>query len=91
MANIELAKKCKYPIHLGVTESGPEQAGIVKSCIALIPLLNMGIGNTIRISVNGDHKEEIKIDVGAMALMKQLLDESNDITDHEAERLEGNE
>lgn len=61
MANIELTKKCKYPIHLGVTESGPEQAGIVKSCIALIPLLNMGIGNTIRISVNGDHKEEIKI------------------------------
>lgn len=35
-------------------------------------------------------KEEIKIDVGAMELMKQLLDESNDITDHEAERLEEN-
>lgn len=36
-------------------------------------------------------KEEIKIDVGAMELMKQLLDENNDIIDHEAERLEGNE
>lgn len=60
-ANIELTKHCKYPIHLGVTESGPDHAGIVKSCIALIPLLNKGIGNTIRISVNGDRKNEIKI------------------------------
>ncbi len=61
LANIELAKKCKYPIHLGVTEVGPDKAAIVKSCIALIPLLNKGIGNTIRISINGDRKDEIKI------------------------------
>lgn len=60
-ANVELSKHCKYPIHLGVTESGPDHAGIVKSCIALIPLLNLGIGNTIRISVNGNRKDEIKI------------------------------
>ncbi|XQP55940.1 MAG: flavodoxin-dependent (E)-4-hydroxy-3-methylbut-2-enyl-diphosphate synthase [Mycoplasmoidaceae bacterium] len=61
LANIELAKKCKYPIHLGITESGPEKLGIVKSCIGIIPLLNKGIGNTIRISLNGNRKEEIKI------------------------------
>lgn len=61
LANVELAKKCKYPIHIGVTESGPDHAGIVKSCIALIPLLHKGIGNTIRISVNGNRKDEIKI------------------------------
>lgn len=61
LANVELSKKCKYPIHIGVTESGPDHAGIVKSCIALIPLLEKGIGNTIRISVNGDRKTEIKI------------------------------
>lgn len=60
-ANVELAKHCKYPIHLGITESGPEYAGIIKSCIGLIPLLNKGIGNTIRISVNSDRKNEIKI------------------------------
>ena len=60
-ANLALAKKCKYPIHIGVTESGPDKAGIVKSCIALVPLLDKGIGNTIRISLNGERKDEIKI------------------------------
>lgn len=60
-ANYELAKKCRWPIHLGVTEAGPDKAAIVKSCIGLIPLLEKGIGNTIRISINGDRKDEIKI------------------------------
>lgn len=60
-ANIALAKKCKWPIHLGVTEAGPTKSAIVKSAIALVPLLNKGIGSTIRISINGNHKEEIKI------------------------------
>lgn len=60
-ANLALAKKCKYPIHLGVTESGPDKTGIVKSCIALVPLLEKGIGSTIRISFNGNRKDEIKI------------------------------
>lgn len=60
-ANLALAKKCKYPIHLGVTEAGPDKSGIVKSCIALVPLLEKGIGNTIRISFNGNRKDEIKI------------------------------
>ena len=58
---MKLAQKCKYPIHLGVTEAGPTEAGIVKSCIALVPLLDKGIGSTIRISLNGDRKQEIKV------------------------------
>lgn len=68
-ANLELAKKCKYPIHLGVTEAGPKDAAIVKSCIGLLPLLMAGIGSTIRISINGESKDEIKI---AKLLLKNL-------------------
>jgi len=58
-ANEELAKWCKYPIHLGVTEAGPVKDALIKSCVGLIPLLNKGIGNTIRISINGSCKDEI--------------------------------
>ncbi len=61
LANIKLAKKCKWPIHIGVTEAGPEKQAIVKSCIALVPLLVKGIGNTIRVSINGNRKQEIKV------------------------------
>lgn len=68
-ANLELAKKCKYPIHLGVTEAGSKDSAIVKSCIGLVPLLMAGIGSTIRISINGDSKEEVKI---AKLLLKHL-------------------
>ena len=68
-ANLQLAKKCKYPIHLGVTEAGPKDASIVKSCIALVPLLVEGIGSTIRISINGDSEDEIKV---AKLLLKNL-------------------
>lgn len=60
-ANMLLAEFCKYPIHLGVTEAGPLDVAIIKSCIGLIPLLNNGIGNTIRVSINGDRKQEIKV------------------------------
>lgn len=68
-ANLELAKKCRYPIHLGVTEGGPFDAAVVKSCIGLVPLLVEGIGSTIRISMNGEVKNEIKI---AKLLLKNL-------------------
>lgn len=68
-ANLLLAKKCKYPIHLGVTEGGPIDSAIVKSCIGLVPLLIKGIGSTIRISMNGESKNEIKI---AKLMLKNL-------------------
>jgi len=58
-ANVELAKWCKYPIHIGVTEAGPTKDALIKSCAGLIPLINKGIGNTIRISINGPKKDEI--------------------------------
>lgn len=55
-----------YPLHLGVTEAGTFLGSAIKSSMALGTLLNEGIGDTIRISVNGDPVNEITI-------VKQLL------------------
>lgn len=50
-----------YPLHLGVTEAGTAMTSAIKSSVALGTLLLEGIGNTIRISVNGEAEEEIPI------------------------------
>ncbi len=47
----ELAQRCDYPLHLGLTEAGLGSKGIVSSSAALAVLLQQGIGNTIRISL----------------------------------------
>lgn len=47
----ELAKRCDYPLHLGLTEAGMGSKGIVASTAALAVLLQQGIGDTIRISL----------------------------------------
>ena len=60
------SKTFPYPLHLGVTEAGTFIGSAIKSSMALGTLLNEGIGNTIRISVNGDPVNEITI-------VKQLL------------------
>ena len=60
------AKTFPYPLHLGVTEAGTLLTSAIKSSMALGPLLNEGIGDTIRISVNGDPCSELPI-------VKQLL------------------
>ncbi len=57
----ELAsEELPYPLHLGLTEAGPKDIGLVRSVAALSPLLLKGIGDTIRISLSDDPKEEIK-------------------------------
>ncbi len=56
-----LSKKCDYPLHLGVTEAGCEQAATVKSSIAIGALLSDGIGDTIRVSVTGEPVREVLI------------------------------
>lgn len=48
-----------YPLHLGVTEAGPKDVGLIRSAAALSPLLLEGIGDTIRISLSDDPEEEI--------------------------------
>ncbi len=60
-----LAVRCDYPLHLGLTEAGMGAKGIVASTAALSVLLQEGIGDTIRVSLtpapNGDRTEEVLV------------------------------
>lgn len=47
------------PLHVGVTEAGTKQAGMVKSAVGIGALLSQGIGNTMRVSLTADPVEEI--------------------------------
>ena len=51
--------KCDYPIHIGVTETGPVRMGLMKSAMGIGALLLDGIGDTIRVSLTDDPIEEI--------------------------------
>lgn len=55
-----IAKRCPYPLHVGITEAGTVYSGNVKSSVGLGIILYEGIGNTIRVSLTGDPVEEIK-------------------------------
>ena len=61
----DLAKRCNYALHLGLTEAGMGSKGIVASTAALSVLLQEGIGDTIRISLtpepNGDRAQEVRV------------------------------
>jgi len=61
----ELARRCDYPLHLGLTEAGMGSKGIVASTAALAVLLQEGIGDTIRISLTpepgGDRTREVTV------------------------------
>jgi len=56
-----LAPKVAYPFHLGVTEAGTPRAGSVRSAIGIGILLSEGIGDTIRVSLAADPKEEVPV------------------------------
>ncbi|GAA1874038.1 flavodoxin-dependent (E)-4-hydroxy-3-methylbut-2-enyl-diphosphate synthase [Pseudonocardia ailaonensis] len=56
-----LAAQCDYPLHLGVTEAGPEFQGTIKSAVAFGALLSQGIGDTIRVSLSAPPVNEIKV------------------------------
>ena len=58
-ANRLLAKECDYPLHIGVTEAGTLRSGLVKSAIGIGTLLQEGIGDTIRVSLSADVREEV--------------------------------
>jgi (E)-4-hydroxy-3-methylbut-2-enyl-diphosphate synthase len=60
-AYTKAAEVIRYPLHLGITEAGTLFSGTVKSSAGLGVLLNMGIGNTIRISLSADPVEEVKV------------------------------
>jgi (E)-4-hydroxy-3-methylbut-2-enyl-diphosphate synthase len=57
----QLAEKCDYPLHLGVTEAGPMPMGGIKSAVGIGALLSEGIGDTIRVSLTDDPVEEVKV------------------------------
>lgn len=61
----ELARRCNYALHLGLTEAGMGAKGIVASTAGLAVLLNEGIGDTIRVSLtpepNGDRTQEVLV------------------------------
>lgn len=55
------AERFDYPLHVGITEAGPSAAGIVKSAIGIGTILADGIGDTIRISLSSDPKDQVKV------------------------------
>ena len=52
-------EKCDYPLHIGVTETGPVKQGLIKSAMGIGALLLDGIGDTIRVSLTDDPVEEV--------------------------------
>ena len=51
--------KCDYPIHIGVTETGPVRMGLIKSAMGIGALLLDGIGDTLRVSLTDDPVQEV--------------------------------
>ena len=62
-----MSEKVDYPLHVGVTETGTEYMGTIKSAMGIGGLLCMGIGDTIRVSLTADPVREV---VAAKAILK---------------------
>ena len=54
-----MAERSRYPLHLGVTETGTPRMGILKSAVGIGGLLGFGIGDTLRVSLSADPVEEV--------------------------------
>ena len=52
-------ERCDYPLHIGVTETGPVRQGLIKSAMGIGALLLDGIGDTIRVSLTDDPVQEV--------------------------------
>ena len=64
-----IAKKTRYPLHVGITESGTVLSGNIKSALGLGVILYQGLGDTIRVSLTGDPVEEVR---SAKLILKTL-------------------
>ncbi|MEG1158919.1 MAG: flavodoxin-dependent (E)-4-hydroxy-3-methylbut-2-enyl-diphosphate synthase [Acidaminococcaceae bacterium] len=64
-----LAAQCDYPLHIGITEAGTVNSGIIKSAVGIGTLLAEGIGDTLRVSLTGDPANEVKV---AYQILKSL-------------------
>lgn len=56
-----LAQQCDYPLHIGITEAGTLLRGTVKSSVGITRLLLEGLGDTLRVSLTGDPKDEVLV------------------------------
>ncbi len=65
----DIADKIPYPLHIGITEAGPPRTGIIRSVTGISPLLYMGIGDTIRVSLSTHPREEV---IAAYEILKSL-------------------
>jgi len=83
-----LAARCDYVLHLGLTEAGMGSKGLIASTAGLAPLLLAGIGDTIRVSLtpkpNGDRTEEVQ---AAQQILQSLSIRSFHAPGHELPRL----
>ncbi len=68
-AYVKASEVCPYPLHLGVTEAGTENMGVIKSSAGIGGLLLRGIGDTLRISLTDDPVREVE---AAKRLLKAL-------------------
>ena len=64
-----ISEKVDYPLHLGITEAGTVNTGIIKSAVGMGALLSQGIGDTFRISLTGDPVVEVQV---ANEILKSL-------------------
>jgi len=68
-ANRAIATRMPYPIHLGITEAGTPRKGVIRSAVGIGILLHEGIGDTLRVSLSGDPREEV---VAGYEILKSL-------------------
>lgn len=64
-----ISSKVDYPLHVGITEAGTVNSGVIKSAVGIGALLAEGIGDTIRVSLTGDPIVEVKV---ANEILKSL-------------------
>ena len=55
-----MAERCDYPFHLGITAAGPPGSGAIRSAVGLGILFSEGLGDTLRVSLTGDPRQEVK-------------------------------
>ena len=60
-ANLRLAAETPYPLHVGITEAGAGDAGVVRSAAGLALILAAGIGNTLRVSLTDEPEREVAV------------------------------
>lgn len=57
----QISQELNYPLHIGVTATGTGISGMVRSCIGIGSLLTEGIGDTLRVSLTGPARDEVKL------------------------------